>query len=41
MATQIPIPLELTLFSGALDAEFGALISGTGNSAIEPKRHFY
>lgn len=41
MATQIPIPLELTLFSGALDAEFGALITGTGNGAVEQKRNFY
>jgi hypothetical protein len=41
MATQIPIPLELTLLAGALDAEFGTLIVGTGNSAVEQKRNFY
>ena len=41
MAPQPTTPLELSLLVAALDAEFGSLINGTGNSAVEQKRNFY
>jgi len=41
MAFQLPIPLELTLFVNALDAEFATLIVGAGNKPTEKKRNFY
>lgn len=41
MATQPAIPLELSLLATALDTEFGALITGTGNNPVEQKRNFY